>query len=267
MSTRSNIALVKKGGAVEAIYCHQNGYPEGIGQTLAKCYGEEEEVAAMLELGDMSLLRDTLEACVFYHRDFGGENTAENTRAERYASLVECVAAQDSDIFIEWLYLFADDRWWVRAWDGDGFYRLADVLDACEQTRAARAQAVWERTGMRARPVTRWDDLKELMDGQGVRPRAFTGHRPPLERRPPERAAPPCPPLPIRGEDAANAAGEGTADGAGESVAERAARERAADRAARRHMRIGRSADSRAHARRRESRLIGGAQAPNPPSP
>lgn len=80
MSTRSNIALVKKGGAVEAIYCHHDGYPEGIGETLAKCYGEEEEVAAMLELGDMSLLRDTLETCVFYHRDFGGENTAENTR-------------------------------------------------------------------------------------------------------------------------------------------------------------------------------------------
>ena len=251
MSTRSNIALVKKGGAVEAIYCHQNGYPEGVGQTLAKCYGEEEEVAAMLDLGAISLLRDTLETCVFYHRDFGGENTAENTRAERYPSLAECVEAQDSDVFTEWLYLFADDRWWVRAWHGDGFYRLADVLDACEQTNAARARAAWERTGMRVFPTTMCDDLKELMDGHGVRPRAFTGHRPPLERRPPECAAPPCPPLPEIGEDAANTAGE--------SATERAARERAADRAARRHMRIGRSADSRAHARRRESRLIGGA--------
>ena len=254
MSTRSNIALVKKGGAVEAIYCHHDGYPEGIGETLAKCYGEEEEVAAMLDLGDMSLLRDTLETCVFYHRDFGGENTAENTRAARYPSLAECVEAQDSDVFTEWLYLFADDRWWVRAWHGDGFYRLADVLDACEQTNAARARAAWERTGMRVFPTTMCDELKELMDGHGVRPRAFTGHRPPLERRPPERAAPPCPPLPGIGEDAANTAGE--------SAAERAARERAADRAARRRMRIGRSADSRAHARRRESRLIGGAQAP-----
>ena len=110
MSTRSNIALVKKGGAVEAIYCHHDGYPEGVGQTLAKCYGAEEEVAAMLDLGDMSILRDTLETCVFYHRDFGGERTEENTRAVRYASLAECVAAQDGAVYIEWLYLFADGR-------------------------------------------------------------------------------------------------------------------------------------------------------------
>ena len=181
-----------------------------------------------------------------------GEHGGEHAAA-RYPSLAECVEAQDSDIFIEWLYLFADDRWWVRAWDGDGFYRLADVLSAVEQASAGRA-----RRRRRLPLITRRDDLKELMDGHGVRPRVFTGHRPPLEHRPPERAAPPCPPLPGSGEVAANTAGE--------SAAERAARERTADRAARRRMRIGRSADSRAHARRRESRPIGGAQAPNPPS-
>ena len=170
MSTRSNIALVKKGGAVEAIYCHHDGYPEGVGLTLAKNYGEEEEVAAMLDLGDMSALGDTLETCVFYRRDFGREETEEDTRAERYASLAECVAAQDGDVAIEWLYLFADDCWWVRAWEGDGFYRLADVLSAVEQALAPRA-----RRRRRLPLITRRDDLKKLMDGQGVRPRAFTG--------------------------------------------------------------------------------------------
>ena len=184
MSTRSNIALVKGGGTVEAIYCHHDGYPEGIGQTLAKCYGEEEEVAAMLDLGDMSILADTLETCVFYHRDFGGENTAENTRAVRYASLAECVAAQDGGVYIEWLYLFADDCWWVRALRGDGFYRLADVLSAVEQASAGRA-----RRRRRSLLITRRDDLKKLMDGHGVRPRAFTGHEaPPSE--PPAGASP-----------------------------------------------------------------------------
>ena len=177
MSTRSNIALVKNGGAVEAIYCHHDGYPEGVGQTLAKCYGAEEEVAAMLDLGDMSILADTLETCVFYHRDFGGEKTEENTRAVRYASLAECVAAQDGGVSIEWLYLFADDCWWVRAWQGEGFYRLADVLSAVEQASAGRA-----RRRRRLPLITRRDDLKKLMDGHGVRPRAFTGHEvPPSE--------------------------------------------------------------------------------------
>ena len=173
MSTRSNIALVKKGGAVEAIYCHNDGYPEGVGETLPQCYVTEEAIAELIALGDMSALRETPETCRFYLRDVGEENTEENTRAARYASLVECVAAQDSDGFIKWLYVFADDRWWARAPQGDGFYRLADVLSAGEQ---ANAQA--RPTGAPA-DITRYDALKGLMDGHGVRPRAFTGHEAP----------------------------------------------------------------------------------------
>ena len=173
MSTRSNIALVKKGDAVEAIYCHNDGYPEGVGETLAQCYVTEEAIAELIALGDMSALRKTPETCRFYLRDVGEENTVENTRAARYASLFECVAAQDSDVFIKWLYVFADDRWWVRALQGEGFYRLADVLSASEQVDAQARP-----TGAPA-DITRYDALKGLMDGYGVRPRAFTGHEAP----------------------------------------------------------------------------------------
>ena len=172
MGTRSNIALVKKGGAVEAVYCQHDGYPEGIGKTLAKRYDTEEEVAALLELGAIWILRGTLKTCVFFRRDFGGRNTEENTRAERYASLAECVAAQDGNVDIEWLYLFADDRWWVRPLRGDGFYRLADMLDACNR---ARARAERARPGMRLFPITMHYAIEEIMDEHGVRPRAFTG--------------------------------------------------------------------------------------------
>ena len=186
MSTRSNIALVKKGGAVEAIYCHHDGYPEGIGKTLAKRYDTEEEVAALLELGAIWILRGTLETCVFHRRDFGREETEEDTRAERYASLAECVAAQDGDVAIEWLYLFADDRWWVRPLRGDGFYRLADMLDACKR---ARARAERARPGMRLFPITIHYAIEEIMDEHGVRPRAFTGARLRGSDRPPEGAA------------------------------------------------------------------------------
>ena len=183
-------------------------------------------------------LRDTLETCVFYHRDFGGEKTEENTRAVRYASLAECVAAQDGGVSIEWLYLFADDCWWVRAWQGDGFYRLADVLSAVEQASAGRA-----RRRRRLLLITRRDDMKKLMDGTAF---ARARSRGIGRRRRAVRRSAPRTPLPGIGEEAANAR-------------TRARRERAV----RLRLRIGRGGDSRAHARRRELRLIGGAQAPH----
>ena len=77
------------------------------------------------------------------------------------------------------LYLFADDCWWVRALRGEGFYRLADVLSAIEQATAART-----RRRRRLLLITRRDDLKKLMGGHGVRPRAFTGHEPPPSEPP-----------------------------------------------------------------------------------
>ena len=167
MSTRSTIGMVVDGGAVDTVYCHFDGYPEGVGATLA-LWTEHEDIAKMMELGDMSSLGSALSECRFYHRDVGGGNTEEETRKVTFAFLSECVEDQESDIYIEYLYLFADDQWWIRALRGAGFYRLKDALIALDSARPSKHEH-W---------TCRHGELDEIMAGEGIRSRLFTGHAP-----------------------------------------------------------------------------------------
>lgn len=56
MSTRSVIGKLNKDGSVKTIYCHHDGYPEGVGAMLANYYENNAKVDKLLELGDMSSL-------------------------------------------------------------------------------------------------------------------------------------------------------------------------------------------------------------------
>ena len=57
MSTRSNIArLDPETGRVTSVYCHYDGYPAGVGATLREFYKTDNTVAALLALGDLSML-------------------------------------------------------------------------------------------------------------------------------------------------------------------------------------------------------------------
>lgn len=54
MSTRSRIGVVLPTGKVKSIYCHWDGYPEGVGQTLVDGYNSQSEAEALVALGDSS---------------------------------------------------------------------------------------------------------------------------------------------------------------------------------------------------------------------
>ena len=53
MATRSNIGMKQADGTIKAIYCHWDGYPEGVGATLAEHYKNPAKVEALLNLGDI----------------------------------------------------------------------------------------------------------------------------------------------------------------------------------------------------------------------
>lgn len=57
MSTRSTIAMID-GDLIRAIYCHFDGYPEGVGATLKQYYSDSDKVAELLSLGDISILEE-----------------------------------------------------------------------------------------------------------------------------------------------------------------------------------------------------------------
>ena len=68
MSTRSRIGLKQANGQIKSIYCHWDGYPEGVGKTLKEHYNSPEKIEELLELGDISSLG------TFYDKELAKEN-------------------------------------------------------------------------------------------------------------------------------------------------------------------------------------------------
>jgi hypothetical protein len=70
MSTRSRIAIENQDGTVDSIYCHFDGYVDGVGKTLFNQY-DQEKSEKLLELGDISSLGESTIDTVAYCRDRG----------------------------------------------------------------------------------------------------------------------------------------------------------------------------------------------------
>lgn len=75
MSTRSTIGILNSNDTVTRIYCHFDGYLEGVGQTLKDHFNTEEKVRELLSMGDASSICGTIKECCFYKRDRKEENT------------------------------------------------------------------------------------------------------------------------------------------------------------------------------------------------
>ena len=89
MATNSRIGKMLPDGTIKQIYCHWDGYVEGgVGETLVEHYNTEENIDALLELGDLSQLAQNLNpsgehsfdkpeayVCVAYGRDRGEDSS------------------------------------------------------------------------------------------------------------------------------------------------------------------------------------------------
>ena len=110
MSTRCFIGKTLADGQFQGIYCHHDGYFSGVGRTLKEFYTSPSQVDALLALGDISslgmdLTKDT--GTVAYHRD-RGEPFYPNTT---YASVEEFLAGVETDMGVEYAYVFSGDSW------------------------------------------------------------------------------------------------------------------------------------------------------------
>ena len=112
MSTRCGIGILNTDNSVESIYCHYDGYPEGVGATLKHSYTNESKIAELIELGDISILDNTIEDTVAYHRDRG--ESRNNTKANHYESEGQYYEEATDDYGADYLYLFKDGRWFIR---------------------------------------------------------------------------------------------------------------------------------------------------------
>jgi len=110
MSTRSNIAIEDpKTKKVKVIYVHSDGYPYGVGKILNDNYTTYQKAKKLFNYGDASFLSDTIDECSFYARDWDRDEEP----AKEYRDEWMYMDAIKGDVFIEYIYLFKDNRWHV----------------------------------------------------------------------------------------------------------------------------------------------------------
>ena len=130
MSTRCAIGMKRENGEVAAIYCHNDGYPEGVGAILGRWYRNAEKVEALLKLGSISSLGAKLEpeagaehtffnrqqdVTYAYHRD----RKEPETSATVYPSVKSYSENARKDFWADFLYLFDNGKWLVFGSNGD----------------------------------------------------------------------------------------------------------------------------------------------------
>lgn len=114
MSTRSAIGYKDTDGTVKAIYCHFDGYPNGVGKTLRKYYNSIDKAKELVSMGSISTLSNSIKNTTFYHRDMG-----ENYEVLTYKSTDDFMYMDNT--FIEYRYLYINEyhlqagAWFVMA--------------------------------------------------------------------------------------------------------------------------------------------------------
>jgi hypothetical protein len=102
MATRSRIGVELEGGGVLSVYCHYDGYPDGVGRRLLEKFPEgithPKEVEEYINLGD----RSTTELSY-------GEWRGENCPPQSHPSVRDFF---NGDIE-EWGYLYTQEGQWL----------------------------------------------------------------------------------------------------------------------------------------------------------
>lgn len=138
MSTRSYICMEVGDDQYKTIYCHFDGYLKYNGAMLQNHYSEREQVEKLLELGNMSILREKLEpdpnrphsfeydeqqndVCVFYGRDRGDKNTQ--------AKIFTLKELDDLGNWTDYVYIFTKEGEWKYFETGEAQKGLRDVKE------------------------------------------------------------------------------------------------------------------------------------------
>jgi hypothetical protein len=113
MSTRCLIGIEDE-KTIIFIYCHHDGYPEGVGKYLKEYYNNEEIIKKLLSLGAIS----------------GLENTIERTAKEAYNDGDDIRAAHSRKDFVEsqgdanYYYLWKNDKWLMSSGNPKEFFEF-----------------------------------------------------------------------------------------------------------------------------------------------
>ena len=103
MSTRSNIAIENRDGSITSLYCHYDGYLSHNGKILAEHYSDPKKVRELFSgNGFRSLTTDPKD--LDRYKGTGDKNEYSNEY-----NFIDC----NDPLFIEYVYLFKNDTWYV----------------------------------------------------------------------------------------------------------------------------------------------------------
>ena len=104
MATRSRIAIENQDGTVTSIYCHFDGYLDGVGKKLFEHY-DREKTEKLIELGDISVLGESTLDTIAYHRDRNEDHQFQtHSRVE---------ALFETNEFIDYIYCLTIGGIWL----------------------------------------------------------------------------------------------------------------------------------------------------------
>jgi hypothetical protein len=140
MSTRSRIGIEdQETGKVRSIYCHFDGYLEGVGRTLVDHYKDREKVEALIALGDLSALDDEVAPPPGVHHKYGEVAPGVTVAYCRDRGETNVGAAEDesADAMVEratkgweeFAYLYRQGVWFVREIGGGAGPFLVNAND------------------------------------------------------------------------------------------------------------------------------------------
>jgi len=128
MATRSIIAFENPDtGKIQSVYCHWDGYISNNGVLLQEHFNCPDKVKELFSHGDISSLGDSIDSCVFYHRD---RNEKLNLRKE--LTMEEFVSEIGE---YDYAYLMSNHggkfNWFVMDHNGDGEL-LSDAIETAK---------------------------------------------------------------------------------------------------------------------------------------
>jgi hypothetical protein len=125
MATRSTIAIENNDGTVSQVYCHWDGYLEGVGKTILEHYNTREAVEKLLAGGSISSLGEYVsddEKSFNKKHDDEDDYTVyytyrgEDPVIEEFESLSDY---EENHQYEEFEYIFTQDNVWSVFFNGD----------------------------------------------------------------------------------------------------------------------------------------------------
>jgi hypothetical protein len=129
MATRSTIAIEFADGSVSQIYCHWDGYLDNNGELLNKYYMDPFVVRDLIDLGDFSSLRETVEETA----EGAYTQRGEDKEVRRYMNTDEyfdCCQQEEYDYILR--QVEGTPVWFVRCYATDGVWATLGEARMCE---------------------------------------------------------------------------------------------------------------------------------------